>query len=104
MNPRDRRAGDRRPLGGAPRPSSAVWYVLGFLFLMALAQAWFLAPSGRQLPYSEFKQLVRSNQVAEVTVGEEFFGLDKTQYGLQTGSSSSGWQKEPRNRCSNGHD
>jgi cell division protease FtsH len=38
---------------------------------MALAQAWFLAPSGRQLPYSEFKQLVRSNQVAEVTVGDQ---------------------------------
>ncbi|HEV8318202.1 MAG TPA: ATP-dependent zinc metalloprotease FtsH [Vicinamibacterales bacterium] len=71
LNPRDRRSGDRRPLGSAPRPAGAIWYVLGFLFLMALAQAWFLAPSGRQLPYSEFKQLVRSNQVAEVTVGDQ---------------------------------
>jgi cell division protease FtsH len=38
---------------------------------MALAQAWFLAPSGKQLPYSEFKQLIRSNQVGEVTVGDQ---------------------------------
>ena len=68
---RDRRTGDRRPLGSAPRPGGAIWYVLGFLFLMALAQAWFLAPSGKQLPYSEFKQLIRSNQVAEVTVGDQ---------------------------------
>ena len=44
--------------------------MLGFLFLMVLAQAWFLTPSGRQISYSEFKQLVRSGQVAEVTVGE----------------------------------
>ena len=44
--------------------------MLGFLVLMALAQAWFLTPSGRQIPYSEFKQLVRSGQVSEVTVGD----------------------------------
>jgi cell division protease FtsH len=69
-NPRDKRPGDRRTLGPG-RPGGAVWYVLGFLFLMALAQAWFLAPSGRAVPYSEFKQLVRSGQVAEVTVGDQ---------------------------------
>ena len=38
---------------------------------MALAQAWFLAPAGRQISYSEFKQAVRGGQVAEVTVGEQ---------------------------------
>jgi cell division protease FtsH len=70
LNPRDKRPGDRRPLG-AGRPGGAIWYVLGFLFLMALAQAWFLAPSGRAIPYSEFKQLVRTGQVAEVTVGDQ---------------------------------
>src|SRR5919112_5828018 len=59
LNPRDR------------RPGGAIWYVLGFLLLMTLAQAWFMAPAGRQIPYSEFKQLVRSGQVAEVTVGEQ---------------------------------
>jgi cell division protease FtsH len=71
LNPRDRRPGERRTLGPGTRPGSAIWYVLGFLFLMALAQAWFLAPSGRQIPYSEFKRLLRAGQVAEVTVGEQ---------------------------------
>src|SRR5437870_6149404 len=67
-NPREKRPGERRTLG-AGRPAGAVWYVLGFLFLMALAQAYFLAPSGRQVSYSEFKQAVRGGQVAEVMVG-----------------------------------
>src|SRR5688572_14964771 len=70
LNPRDRRPGDRRTLGPGSRPGGAIWYVLGFLLLMALAQAWFLTPSGRQIPYREFTQLVRSGQVAEVTVGD----------------------------------
>ena len=71
-NPRDKRPVDRRPLGtGGTRPGGAVWYVLGVLLVMALAQAWFLAPSGRQVSYSEFKQAVRSGQVAEVMVGEQ---------------------------------
>jgi len=48
-----------------------VWYVLGFLMLMALAQVWFLPPAGRQISYSEFKTAVRAAQVAEVTVGEQ---------------------------------
>ena len=39
--------------------------------LMALAQAWFLAPAGRPISYSEFKQAVRAGQVAEVFVGEQ---------------------------------
>src|SRR5215208_6850679 len=72
MNPRDKRPVDRRPLApGTGRPGGAVWYVLGFLLLMALAQAWFLAPGGRQISYSDFKQAVRSGQVAEVYVGEQ---------------------------------
>jgi len=41
------------------RPGGAVWYILGLLFLLALAQAWFMAPAGRQISYSEFKQAVR---------------------------------------------
>jgi cell division protease FtsH len=39
--------------------------------LMALAQAWFLAPAGRQISYSEFKTAVRGSQVAEVVVGDQ---------------------------------
>jgi cell division protease FtsH len=56
---------DRRQ---APRPA-ALWWVLGALTLMALAQAYFLAPAGRQVSYSEFKGMVRGGQVAEVSVG-----------------------------------
>jgi cell division protease FtsH len=48
-----------------------VWYVLGALLIMALMQAWFLAPSGRQVSYSDFKQAVRGGQVAEVTIGDQ---------------------------------
>src|SRR6267378_5075031 len=71
VNPRDKRtAGDRRSLGPG-RPAGAVWYILGLLFLLALAQAWFMAPMGRQISYSEFKQAVRSGQVAEVFVGDQ---------------------------------
>jgi cell division protease FtsH len=62
------------PQGGkktsAPSRPTAIWWVLGALVLLALAQAYFLAPSGRQIPYSEFKAFVRSGQVAEVSVGE----------------------------------
>jgi len=71
MNPRDKRGGsDRRSLKPG-RPGGAVWYILGLLFLLALAQAWFMAPAGRQISYSEFKQAVRAGQVAEVFVGDQ---------------------------------
>src|SRR5438105_1137513 len=71
MNPRDKRAGGERRSLGPTRPGGAVWYILGLLFLLALAQAWFMAPAGRQVSYSEFKQAVRSGQVAEVFVGDQ---------------------------------
>ncbi len=45
--------------------------MLGLLLLLAVAQTWLLNPSGRQIPYSEFKSLVRSNQAVEVTVGDQ---------------------------------
>src|SRR4029077_20932452 len=70
MNPRDKRPGDKRSLIPG-RPAGAIWYVLGFLLLMAMAQAWFLTPAGRQISYSEFKQAVRSGQVTEVVVGDQ---------------------------------
>jgi cell division protease FtsH len=52
-----------------PRPT-ALWWVLAALLLLAIGQAFFLAPGGRSIPYSEFKALVRGGQVAEVTVGD----------------------------------
>src|SRR5438045_6857450 len=63
------RAGDRRgprQLGG--RPSSSLWYGLAFLLLLGMTQMYFLAPSGRAIPYSDFKSLLRNGQVAEVSI------------------------------------
>jgi hypothetical protein len=48
----DRKSGERRPFGS--RPMFSLWYVLGFLLLLAVAQAWFLGTGGRAIPYSEF--------------------------------------------------
>ncbi|HEX6160573.1 MAG TPA: ATP-dependent zinc metalloprotease FtsH, partial [Thermoanaerobaculia bacterium] len=49
-----------------------MWYVLGFLLLLALGQAFFFSmQSGQTIPYSEFKRLVREGQVQEVVVSEE---------------------------------
>jgi cell division protease FtsH len=57
---------------GRPSPtrSNTIWLVLAGLGLLALAQAVILAPQGRAVPYSEFKSLVRTGQVAEVVVGD----------------------------------
>ena len=71
INPRDKRPGDRRVLGSTNRPGGVVWYVLGFLMLMALAQVWYLQPAGPRITYSEFKQAARGGQVADVSVGEQ---------------------------------
>jgi cell division protease FtsH len=67
-NPRGRRLGDRR---AAPRaPGSAMWYVLAFVLMLAVAQAFFYSmQTGDVIPYSEFKNMVREGRVQEVTVG-----------------------------------
>ena len=48
-----------------------MWYGLAFLVLLGLAQVYFMAPAGRSIPYSEFKNLLKEGQVAEVTIGEQ---------------------------------
>jgi cell division protease FtsH len=70
-NPRSgRRGGDRRR--GAPTVGSAVWYVLAFLILAAIAQGVFYSyQAGRTVHYSEFKELVRSGKVQEVVLSED---------------------------------
>ena len=66
---KNRRLGERRT--GA-RPAGAVWYILGFLLLLALAQAFFVQlQGGDTISYSDFKQLVRENKVAEVTLSDD---------------------------------
>ena len=64
--------GDRRgqrPLSA--RPSSSLWYGLAVLLVLVLAQVYYLTPAGRQLPYSEFKTLVKDGSVTEVTIGDQ---------------------------------
>ena len=53
------------------RPSNTMWYGLAVLLLLATAQTYFLVPTGRQIPYSEFKTSLKQGKVAEVTVGEQ---------------------------------
>ena len=67
---RNRRSGERRI---APRPGGgAIWYALGFLLLLALAQAFFSQiQSGETISYSDFKQDVAQNKVQEVTLSED---------------------------------
>jgi cell division protease FtsH len=49
-----------------------MWYVLGFLLLLALGQAFFFSlQSGEAIPYSTFKQLVRDGKVQDVAVAED---------------------------------
>jgi cell division protease FtsH len=68
---KNRRAGERRT-GPRTPPGSAVWYVLGFLLLLAVAQAFFFQiQSGETIPYSEFKRFVREGKVQEVTLSDE---------------------------------
>ncbi len=57
-----------------PRPpaSAVLWYTVAFVALLALAQAVLVTlRSGRTLPYSEFKALVRAGKVAEVVVSAQ---------------------------------
>src|SRR5437870_12685292 len=66
------RGGDRR--GQRPltqRPASTLWYGLAFLLLLAMAQMYYLASGARQIPYSEFKSLLKQAQIAELTTGEQ---------------------------------
>src|SRR5580765_8400685 len=70
--PPNPRGGDRR--GAArltPRPSSPLWYGLALLLVLGLAQAYYMTPPGRSIPYSEFKQLVKNGEVAEISIGDQ---------------------------------
>jgi cell division protease FtsH len=62
-----------------------MWYVLGFLLLLAVAQAvFFSAASGETISYSVFKEHVRAGRVQEVTVSPEAVrGLLKSDQGGQ---------------------
>jgi cell division protease FtsH len=67
------RGGDRRGLRPVTqRPSSSLWYGLAFvLLLFLLGQTYFLTPNGRDVPYSDFKTLVRNGEVAEAAISDQ---------------------------------
>jgi len=49
-----------------------VWYVLGFLLLLAVAQAFFFQiQSGETISYSDFKARIREGKVQEVTLSDD---------------------------------
>jgi len=54
-----------------PRQTGAIWYVVGALLLISIGQVWFSSPAGRTVTYSEFKQYLRADQLADVSVGEQ---------------------------------
>jgi len=67
LNPR---GGDRRGKSQlARRPQASMWYALGLILVLGLAQMYWLVPRGKPLLYSEFKTLVKNGSVAEVVVG-----------------------------------
>jgi cell division protease FtsH len=84
-NPRGKRPGSDRRLPQRPPAATAIWYGLGFLLLLALAQSiFFSAQAGETIGYSEFKAHVREGRVQEVTVAPETVrGLLKPQQGEQ---------------------
>src|SRR5215831_13475774 len=59
----------RRTFGGRP---NSVWYALGLLLILGLAQMYFLDTSTHTLPYSEFKSLIKQGAIEEVTIGDQF--------------------------------
>ncbi|HTM33631.1 MAG TPA: ATP-dependent zinc metalloprotease FtsH [Vicinamibacterales bacterium] len=77
-------SGSRDKRSATPRPT-ALWWFLGVLVVLAIGQALFMTPGGRQVPYSEFKALVRSGQVSEVAVGDSHIRgvLKKAEQGQQ---------------------
>jgi cell division protease FtsH len=69
-NKPNRRSSDRRTPRG--RPGSAIWYVLGFIVLLALGNGVIYTLQSRNtIPYSDFKNRVREGRVQEVVVAED---------------------------------
>jgi len=63
--------GDRGSRPASQRPSSSLWYGLAFLMVLGFAQLYFMTPPGRAVPYSEFKTLLKDNQVVDVVISEQ---------------------------------
>ena len=60
-----------RPRGFFRSPFSVLWWVLGAVLIIGLSQVALMMPQRGAISYSEFKRLVRNNQVSEVTIGKD---------------------------------
>src|SRR5687767_8333224 len=67
LNPR----GDRGARPPGPRPNASLWYGLAFLMVLGFAQLYFMTPPGRSVPYSEFKTLLKDDQVVDVVISDQ---------------------------------
>jgi cell division protease FtsH len=82
--PRGGRPGERRPLGPRRPGLSSLWYILGFIFLLAIVQAYFFTGPAPAIPYSQFKDLVRQDKVTDLTIGDQVIrGKRKADKGLE---------------------
>jgi len=72
MPPTTQKPTRRGPARGLPpRAASSLWYGLALVLVLGLVQMYYMTPAGRAIPYSEFKTLVQSGQLAEVLIGEQ---------------------------------
>ncbi len=72
--PRYQPRGATRPPGPRTPPGrrgGIAWLGFALLLVFLLAQLYYAVPSGRSIPYSEFKSLVKSGEVAEATIGQD---------------------------------
>jgi cell division protease FtsH len=82
--PRGGRPGERRPLGPGRPGLSSLWYVLGFILLLAMVQAYYLAGSAPSIPYSQFKEQLRQDKVTDLVIADQTIrGKVKTVKGLE---------------------
>jgi cell division protease FtsH len=88
MPPTTQKPNPRGVRGLPPRAASSLWYGLALLLVLGLVQMYYMTPGGRVVPYSEFKTMVQSGQIAEVLIG------DQTIRGtLKQGAGASGDEK-----------
>jgi cell division protease FtsH len=69
--PRSGRPGDRRPLVPGRPGLSSIWYVLGFILLLAIVQAYFFTAPAASIPYSQFKDLVAQDKVNDLFLSDQ---------------------------------
>src|SRR5919108_79421 len=76
----------QRPL--RPRPQFTIWYFLVAIGLMLVVQNLLFAQPFEQLPYSEFRALLRQGQVEEVQIGSQSLRGKLRPGPAQTGTST----------------